>query len=837
MNDPLIVMLLDASVRSAAAVALIALVLAALRVRSSALRHAAWTVTVAAMLLMPLLVMIVPAVAVPAPAIAELVRSPEATPPRPLMALAESADSSSSFSIAQESPRIEGAGPSSYTPAAEEVTALRWPTILVAVYATGAIILLFRLAFGCRRLHRLRSSAHPIAPLPASAQGGAREIDMSELLESPRVASPVTLGFLRPQIVLPDDWRDWPAQKLHLAIFHERAHVARHDPLAALMAQLNCCVFWFHPLAWWLERRVAAAAEHACDDEAMRAAATPAEYASVLLDFARNARGAGGRVAWEGIGVSGGRLERRIDRVLRGQPFVRASAWHRMLVAAGCLAALFIAVACRQEQKKAAPLQQNPVEARLQALSKERSAPFEAARDLTWERALALEAGWQRNPEDLSTLETLLIFYAPDFSGNPDPNADRKIAARRRLILWLIERHPEHRLAGSMYARIFAEPNEWLRDPDGYEAAKKLWLKHAAAPGVSSETLSNAASFLDVSDKPIAERLLLQAKATDDRPVWSERLGTLYAQAILGASSFTLNNVVRSVSVDLARSTYAQGVRQRLDASTDAGVLASAGLYLVINASSAKTDFDRVAVGNGYLERALKLDPQSRRAQMGLDYLKRLQESQRQTALLRGTPRDAQPEALAKLPDADRLRILTRLANDEYMAGEAYEWQTKHPATQANGEADAIAKNRDRAKACFERSKQYAHQALDVAGKLPNDLYYPDALFQANLALGAHAFREGDRKTAVRYMLAASRAPRSRIAQTSREVQEVSLSSLESRLIGQLLKHGERTTVIEYFERLAQNGSSDVERPRRAAEAIRNGYWPTDYALGAAQRD
>ncbi|HEX5110018.1 MAG TPA: M56 family metallopeptidase [Vicinamibacterales bacterium] len=836
MNDPLIVTFVDASIRSAAAVALIALVLAALRVRSGALRHAAWTVAVAAMLLMPLLVMIVPAVTVPAPALAELVRLPEPTPPRPLRAPSEPADSSSSLSIAQESPRTEGAGASSYTPAAGDVTALRWPAILVLVYAAGAIILLLRLAFACRRLHVLRSSAHPIAALPPSTPGDAREIDLGGLLESPRLSSPVTLGFLRPQIVLPDDWRDWPAHKLRLAISHERAHVARRDPLSALLAQLNCCVFWFHPLAWWLERRGAAAAEHACDDEAMRAAATPTEYASVLLDFARTARGAGGRIAWEGVGMGGGALERRIDRVLRGQPIVRASARHRMLVAVGCLAAIFVAVACRQEQPKPAPLRQNPAEARQQAISKELSAPYEAARKLTWEQVAALEADWQRNPENLATLETLLIFYAPDFSGKPDPNADRKIAARRRLILWLIDNHPKHWFFTTAFARIFAEPNEWLRDPDGYETAKKLWLKHAAAPGVSSETLSNAAAFLDVSDKPIAERLLLQAKAADDRPAWSERLGTLYAQVIVGSSSFTLNNVVRSVDVALAKSTYAQGVRRRLDASTDAGVLASAGYYLIINASSAKTDFDHVALGRGYLERALKLDPQSRRAQMGLDHLKRHAESQRQTALLRGTPRDAWLEAIKKLPDSDQLRMLTRLANDEYMTGESQEWRVKHPDRAADATADA-AKNREFAQSSFQRSKLYAREALDLAAKLPDDPYYPDALFQANLALGAHAFREGDRQTAVRYMLAASRAPRSRIAQTSREVQEVSFSSLESRLIGQLLKHGERDTVIQYFERLAQNGSSDAYRPRKAAQDLRDGYWPTKYGLGAAQRD
>ena len=100
MNDPLIVMLLDASIRSTAAVALSALVLIALRVRSSALRHAAWTMSVVAMLLMPLLVTIVPVVAVPAPDFAAALVPPlESTSSRPLGVETEAAATSPEFSI------------------------------------------------------------------------------------------------------------------------------------------------------------------------------------------------------------------------------------------------------------------------------------------------------------------------------------------------------------------------------------------------------------------------------------------------------------------------------------------------------------------------------------------------------------------------------------------------------------------------------------------------------------------------------------------------------------------------------------------------------------------
>ena len=30
--------------------------------------------------------------------------------------------------------------------------------------------------------------------------------------------------------------------------------------LVALVARLNLCLFWFHPVAWWLERKLAMSA-------------------------------------------------------------------------------------------------------------------------------------------------------------------------------------------------------------------------------------------------------------------------------------------------------------------------------------------------------------------------------------------------------------------------------------------------------------------------------------------------------------------------------------------------------------------------------------------------
>ena len=44
---------------------------------------------------------------------------------------------------------------------------------------------------------------------------------------------------------------------MYLAVLaHERMHVQRADCLVALIAEINCCLYWFHPLAWWLKRHL-----------------------------------------------------------------------------------------------------------------------------------------------------------------------------------------------------------------------------------------------------------------------------------------------------------------------------------------------------------------------------------------------------------------------------------------------------------------------------------------------------------------------------------------------------------------------------------------------------
>ena len=74
--------------------------------------------------------------------------------------------------------------------------------------------------------------------------------------------------------------------------------VRRRDSLVALLAAVNRSIFWFHPLAWWMECKLSLLAEQACD-EALRLRRLGADrdrYARLLIEMAGAVEAARGRV-------------------------------------------------------------------------------------------------------------------------------------------------------------------------------------------------------------------------------------------------------------------------------------------------------------------------------------------------------------------------------------------------------------------------------------------------------------------------------------------------------------------------------------------------------------
>ena len=62
--------------------------------------------------------------------------------------------------------------------------------------------------------------------------------------------------------------------QLEAVIAHELCHVRHRDNLIAAIHMFVETVFWFHPLVWWIGKRMVEERERACDEEVLRARRT-----------------------------------------------------------------------------------------------------------------------------------------------------------------------------------------------------------------------------------------------------------------------------------------------------------------------------------------------------------------------------------------------------------------------------------------------------------------------------------------------------------------------------------------------------------------------------------
>jgi len=147
--------------------------------------------------------------------------------------------------------------------------------------------------------------------------------------ESAIVAVPLTVGWLRPQILLPLEWREWDREKLDAVLAHEGAHVRRRDGLISALAAVNRSIFWFHPLAWMLERKLALLAEQACDEYSVAALGDRERYARLLLEMALVVDGSHGRLHSHALTMAAAsHIRQRIESLLQeGQTFSRGLSW------------------------------------------------------------------------------------------------------------------------------------------------------------------------------------------------------------------------------------------------------------------------------------------------------------------------------------------------------------------------------------------------------------------------------------------------------------------------------------------------------------------------------
>jgi beta-lactamase regulating signal transducer with metallopeptidase domain len=294
----------ECAVRAALIALVTAVVLRTIGIKPAAARHTAWTSVMLTMLLLPIWTALGPKTPI------RLLPPVEAHE-----SIAAPLQNALPYSV-----RLTEMRP--VKPSRPRPTGQNWnrQSLLLIVYGVGAFGLLARLAIGTARTHRLRSRANV-----RDGKGISSEC-----------TCPITVGWLHPVVILPKNWQEWPSQQLDAVLTHEREHVRRRDPLIQWLALVNRALFWFHPLSWWLERKLSVLAEEACDAAVLARGHAPQDYSEYLLDIARSVSRSGSRLGIVGMAMPGSILRQRIRLILNSCGALPISRTRIVVAVAAC---------------------------------------------------------------------------------------------------------------------------------------------------------------------------------------------------------------------------------------------------------------------------------------------------------------------------------------------------------------------------------------------------------------------------------------------------------------------------------------------------------------------
>lgn len=153
---------------------------------------------------------------------------------------------------------------------------LPWREALLLLMATGAALLLGRLALGAVRIQLYRRNSMPLDyPHPEAEFRLSRE-----------VSGPITFGLLRPTILLPESFETLSADAQDAIREHELAHVRRNDWMFALGEEFIRALLWFHPAVWWVLSHIQVAREQVVDEDVVRITGKREAYVEALLAIA-----------------------------------------------------------------------------------------------------------------------------------------------------------------------------------------------------------------------------------------------------------------------------------------------------------------------------------------------------------------------------------------------------------------------------------------------------------------------------------------------------------------------------------------------------------------------
>lgn len=201
---------------------------------------------------------------------------------------------------------------------------LKWSGLIAGVWASLSLFRAAQLIFSAVRLRRLARRAmlvqmnDGLRALLRIQTAGMRAHRSAELCTSNEVERPSVLGFLRPRILLPPGLLErLTAAELEQVVRHEMEHLRRADDWTNLLQKIALVIFPLNPVLLWVEHRLCAERELACDDGVLRSSCGRKAYAICLTRLAEHSMLRRGLTLALGAWERQPELVRRVHRILR----------------------------------------------------------------------------------------------------------------------------------------------------------------------------------------------------------------------------------------------------------------------------------------------------------------------------------------------------------------------------------------------------------------------------------------------------------------------------------------------------------------------------------------
>ncbi len=159
---------------------------------------------------------------------------------------------------------------------------------LVEAWLVGVVFFSLRSAGGVLLLERMRRrQALPVngrlLEISLALQSRLRLTRMIRYCQCTWLGAPAVIGWFRPIILLPvTALTGLSEEQLQAVIAHELAHIKRLDAFVNAFQVAAEAILFYHPAVWWLNRRIRAEREHACDDVAIALCGNVVAYARAL---------------------------------------------------------------------------------------------------------------------------------------------------------------------------------------------------------------------------------------------------------------------------------------------------------------------------------------------------------------------------------------------------------------------------------------------------------------------------------------------------------------------------------------------------------------------------